>query len=186
MRYPESHKEETRGRIVSAAAAALRASGVDGIGIADLMRAAGLTHGGFYAHFSSKEELAGEAASTALGQTLAHLRAAAEKAPRGGGRKAIAAAYLNPRHRDRPEKGCAVAALGADIARLAPEARGALEQRLEEMFVLLEAHCGGRGGGRRKAIVMFSTMVGALLLSRTVRSRALSDEILETAREALG
>lgn len=185
MRYPESHKEETRSRIVSAAAAALRASGADGIGIADLMRAAGLTHGGFYAHFSSKEELVGEAASTALGQTLAHLRAAAEKAPRGGGRQAIAEAYLNSRHRDHPEKGCAVAALGADIARLAPETRGMLEQRLEEMFTLLEAHCGPRGG-RRKAIAMFSTMVGALLLSRAVRSRALSDEILETARETLG
>jgi TetR/AcrR family transcriptional repressor of nem operon len=185
VRYPEAHKEETRERIVAAAAASLRASGVDGIGVADLMRAAGLTHGGFYAHFSSKEELVGEAASTALGQTIAHLRDAAEKAPRHAARQAIVDAYLNGRHRDHPDKGCAVAAIGADLARLAPETRGALEQRLEEMFALLEEHCGARSGGRHKAIAMFSTMVGALLLSRAVRSRALSEEILEAARNAL-
>lgn len=185
MRYSQTHKEETRDRIVAAAAAALRASGVDGIGVADLMRAAGLTHGGFYAHFSSKEELVGEAASTALGQTIARLRAAAEAAPRNAARQAIVDSYLNGRHRDHPDKGCAVVALGADLARLAPETRGALEQRLEEMFALLQEHCGARSGGRRKAIVMFSTMVGALLLSRTVHSRALSEEILAAARESI-
>ncbi len=185
MRYPESHKEETRERIVASAAALLRESGVDGIGVADLMRAAGLTHGGFYAHFASKEELVAASASAAMGQTIAHLRAAAEKAPSNEARQAIVDSYLNGRHRDHPGKGCAAAALGADIARLAPDTRGALEQRLEEMFALLEEYSGARSEGRHKAIVMFSTMVGALLLSRTTRSRALSDEILAAAREAI-
>ena len=185
MRYPDSHKEETRERIVANAAALLRESGVDGIGVADLMRAAGLTHGGFYAHFKSKEELVAASASAAMGQTIAHLRAAAEKAPRNEARRAIVDSYLNGRHRDHPGKGCAAAAIGADIARLSPETRGALEQRLEEMFALLEEYCGARSEGRQKAIAMFCTMVGALLLSRTAKSRALSEEILQAARESL-
>ncbi len=185
MRYPESHKEETRERIVATASALLRESGADGVGVADLMRAAGLTHGGFYAHFPSKEALVAEAASAAMGQTIAHLRAAAEKAPRNEARRAIVDGYLDGRHRDHAGKGCAAAALGADIARLSPETRGALERRLEEMFALLEEYSGARSEGRQKAIAMFCTMVGALLLSRTTRSRALSDEILEAARNAL-
>jgi len=182
MRYPDKHKEETRERIIASASALLRESGADGIGVADLMRAAGLTHGGFYAHFPSKEALVAEAASAAMGQTIAHLRAAAEKVPRNEARQAIVDSYLNGRHRDHPGKGCAAAALGADIARLSPETRGALEQRLEEMFALLEEYSGARSEGRHKAIAMFSAMVGALLLSRTVRSRALSEEILAATR----
>ncbi len=185
MRYPDSRKEETHARIVSSASELLREAGVNGIGVADLMRSVGLTHGGFYAHFDSKEALVSESVSTALGQTIAHLRAAGEAAPKSGARQAIAASYLNARHRDHAEKGCAAAALGSDVARLTPATKGVFEERLEEMLAMLGEYCGGRGDTRDKAIVMFSTMVGAMVLARAVRSKALSEEILEAAREAV-
>lgn len=185
MRYSDSHKEETHARIVDSAAELLRGAGVNGIGVADLMRSVGLTHGGFYAHFDSKEALVAESVSTALERTIAHLRAAAEAAPKGGARQAVAASYLSARHRDHAEKGCAAAALGADVARLGPATRGAFEARLEEMLAMLQETCGGRGDSRAQAIVLFSTLVGALVLSRAVRSKALSDEILQVARESV-
>ena len=186
VRYPDSRKEETHARIVASASELLREAGVNGIGVADLMRSVGLTHGGFYAHFDSKEALVGESVSTALGQTIAHLRAAAEEAPKNGARQAIAATYLNAKHRDHPERGCAAAALGADVSRLAPATRAAFEARLEEMLAMLAEYSGARGeAARDKAIVMFSTMVGAMVLARAVRTKPLSEEILEAARQSV-
>ena len=184
MRYSDSHKEETHARIVAGAAELLRGAGVNGIGVADLMRSVGLTHGGFYAHFDSKEALVAESVSTALGQTIAHLRAAAEEAPKNGARKAIAASYLSAKHRDHAERGCAAAALGADVARLSPATRAGFEGKLEEMLSMLGEVCGGRDP-RAEAIAMFSTMVGAMVLARAVKSKALSDEILAVGREAV-
>ena len=185
MRYSQTHKEETHARIVASASERLRESGVNGIGVADLMRAVGLTHGGFYAHFDSKEALVTESVSTALGQTIARLRAAAEAAPRGQGRKAIAESYLSAAHRDHAEKGCAIAALGADVARMGPSVKAALEARLEEMIAVAEEYGGARGEARPKAIAMLATMVGAMVMARAVKSKGLSEEILESARQAL-
>lgn len=184
MRYSDSHKQETHQRIVDSASALLRESGVNGIGVADLMRSVGLTHGGFYAHFESKEQLVAEAVSIALGQTIARLRAAADGVPRNVARQALVDSYLDARHRDNPGKGCAAAALGADVSRLGPEARTAFEQRLEEIVELLQDYGGGRGDGRKKALVLFSTLVGAMVLARAVKSKAVSEEILQAAREA--
>jgi len=185
MRYPDSRKEETHARIVASAAELLRGAGVNGIGVADLMKSVGLTHGGFYAPFDSKEALVAESVGTALEQTMARLRAAAEEVPKSAGRQAIAASYLSAKHRDHPEKGCAAAALGADVARMTPATRTVFEDKLEEMLAMLGGYSGDRGDSRDKAIVMFSTMVGALVLARAVRSKGFSEEILEAAREAV-
>lgn len=185
MRYPDSRKEETHARIVASAAELLRGAGVNGIGVADLMKSVGLTHGGFYAHFDSKEALVAESLGTALDQTIARLRAAGEEAPKNNARQAIAASYLSAKHRDNPEKGCAVAALGADVARLTPATKAVFEDKLEAMVAMLEEYSGARTDARDKAIAMFSTMVGALLLSRAVRSKGLSEEILEAARDSI-
>jgi TetR/AcrR family transcriptional repressor of nem operon len=184
MRYPDSRRQETHERIVASASGLLREAGVNGIGVADLMRSVGLTHGGFYAHFESKEQLVAEAVGTALEQTIARLRAAAEGVPRNAARQALVDSYLDTRHRDNPGKGCAAASLGADVSRLGPAAREAFEGKLEEMLALLEEVGGSRGASRAKAIAQFSTMVGAMVLARAVKSKALSEEILEAAREA--
>jgi TetR/AcrR family transcriptional regulator, transcriptional repressor for nem operon len=185
MRYPDTRKEETRARIVEGAAAQLRAAGVNGIGVADLMRSVGLTHGGFYAHFESKEALVAEALDAALDQTMGYLRAAAEAAPKNAARQAIAESYLSAKHRDQPDKGCGIAALGADIARLSPATRAVFDQKLEQMIALIAEHSGARADARRKAIGMIATMVGALVMARAVKSRPLSEEILEAARETV-
>lgn len=185
MRYSDTHKEETHARIVAGAAERLRESGVNGIGVADLMRAVGLTHGGFYAHFESKEQLVAESLSTALGQTIARLRAAGKAAPQANARKAVAESYLSAAHRDRAEKGCAIAALGADVARMTPATKAVFESRLEELIAMLEEVNGGHDEGRSGAIAMLSTMVGALVMARAVKSKGLSEEILGVAREAV-
>jgi TetR/AcrR family transcriptional repressor of nem operon len=185
MRYSRTHKEQTRIRIVASAAEQLRAAGVNGIGVADLMRGAGLTHGGFYAHFESKEALVAESISAAMEQTISRLRSAAETAPRGRGRRAIAETYLGTAHRDHVERGCAIAALGSDVARMSPSTKGIVEARLEEMIALLDEFASGRSDARPKSITMLATLVGALVMARTVRSKALSEEIRELAREAV-
>src|SRR6202011_2563417 len=112
----QADKAASHERIVKAAAARIRCDGVEGVGVADLMREAGLTHGGFYRHFGSRDDLVAEAVETAL----AHGSKRAEAVACQGGPEALATtidAYLSPLHRDKPETGCAVAALPADIAR---------------------------------------------------------------------
>lgn len=184
MRHPDTRKEETHARIVEGAAGQLRTAGVNGIGVADLMRSVGLTHGGFYAHFDSKEALVAEALAAACDQTIASLKAAAERVPKNAARQAITEAYLSAPHRDHPEKGCAIAALGADVSRLGPATRAVFEQKLEELIGLLTEHSGGRAKARQQAIGTVATLVGALVMARAVRSKPLSEEILEAARES--
>ncbi|NKF23887.1 TetR/AcrR family transcriptional regulator [Solimonas marina] len=185
MRYATQHKEETRQRILETAAAEFRKHGVDGIGVADLMKAAGLTHGGFYAHFKSKDALFAESLARASEQTLDALRKAIETAEPGHEREAVIARYLSTQHRDRAERGCAIVALGADVSRQDAKTRRAFETRIESMIELVAAISEGSDTERRRtAIQTVATMVGALLLARSVRPSALSDEILDVARQS--
>jgi TetR/AcrR family transcriptional regulator, transcriptional repressor for nem operon len=185
MRYSRSRKSETHARIVNSASRQLRAAGVNGVGVADLMRGAGLTHGGFYSHFESKEALVAESISAAMKQTIGRLRASAEAAPLGKGKMAIAKAYLTTAHLDRIETGCAVAALGSDIARMSPATRLVFEARLEEMIMMLDEFASGCGDTRRQSITMLATMIGALVMARAVKSKALSEEIRAAARDTV-
>jgi len=187
MRYRAGHKAGTRRRIVEATAWALRARGLAGVGVADLMREAGLTHGGFYSHFDSKDTLVAEAVGLAGEESARNLHRIIDRAGRRSAWADIVAAYLSPAHRDRPDRGCALAALGPELARESAGARRAIAAQLETLLDLLAEHVPARRGTsrRREAMVRLAGLVGALILSRIAGDRALSDAILASARHRL-
>src|ERR1700732_2394147 len=135
MRYSREHKLETHARIVKKASVRLREKGAHGIGVADLMKDAGLTHGGFYAHFDSREALVIEAFTHAMDRSTEHWRKLAEQTPPEKRLATIVNTYLTPLHRDDPGHGCAVPTLGAEIARESPKTRrgfaGGVGQEIE-------------------------------------------------------
>jgi TetR/AcrR family transcriptional repressor of nem operon len=182
MRYSETHKEETHQRIVTTAAKSFRKHGINGIGLVPLMKQNGLTHGGFYAHFKSKDALIGAAIDAAFEQTLNRLQRAADAAPEKGRRRAVIDEYISGGHRDDPSAGCAVAAFGTETARLKPTVREHFDKNLESMLKLLTDE-GTQPVDHAEAIRTLATAIGALVLARTVRSKALSDEILAAARQ---
>lgn len=184
MRYSAEHKAETHERIVRKAAAEFRSHGLDGVGVADIMKQAGLTHGGFYAHFDSKEALYEEALAAAFSDSASQYLAALEQVPKAQRASALAAMYLTPLHRDRPDRGCALPALGSDVARRSPKLRARFEQGVERLASLIQRDDGEAARGT--AYAQIATMVGAMLLARGVRSKTLSDEILASARAQLG
>jgi TetR/AcrR family transcriptional repressor of nem operon len=181
MGSSQADKAASHERIVKAAAARIRRDGIDGMAVADLMREAGLTHGGFYRHFASRDDLVAEAVEAAM----AHGSRRAEAA-RQGGPEALATAidaYLSPLHRDKPETGCAVAALPADIARTNPRARTAYSRQVRSYVDLLAELT--PASDPDEAQFVLATLVGALVLARAVDDRDLSDEILERVARAL-
>jgi TetR/AcrR family transcriptional regulator, transcriptional repressor for nem operon len=180
MKVSREQATQNRERIVEAAAQRFRERGFEGIGVADLMKEAGLTHGGFYGHFSSKEDLIAEASTRALSRSLALLTELAERAP-SDPLSAIADAYLTRRHRDKPGEGCLLAALGPDVARQGPAVRRAATDYVRSTIDLLTKLVPGKSKAakRRKAISTYATLVGAMVMARAVDDRALSQEILE-------
>jgi TetR/AcrR family transcriptional regulator, transcriptional repressor for nem operon len=181
MRVSRAKAAENREQIVDVAAKLFRERGFDGIGVADLMKSAGLTHGGFYGNFASKEALMAEACTRALQQSLN----AMQKAVNGSGENglsAIAAVYLSPAHRDRPGEGCAIAALGAEAARHDPTVRAAFTQGVRSMVDALTGQLPGKSkrAKRERVLAILASMVGALVLSRAVDDAELSDEVLQS------
>jgi TetR/AcrR family transcriptional repressor of nem operon len=186
MRYSREHKLETHARIVRKASVRLREKGAHGIGVADLMKDAGLTHGGFYAHFDSREALLIEAFSHAMDRGTERWRKLAENTPPDQRLKAIVEAYLTPEHRDDPGHGCAIPTLGAEVARESPKTRKAFSARLDQMIDMLAAQIPGvpHKAARKQAMAALSTMMGTLVMSRIAGSGEFSDEILDAGREA--
>ena len=186
MRYSKEHKQETHERIVRKASVRLREKGAHGVGVSDLMKEAGLTHGGFYAHFASREALVIEAFNYAMDRSTERWRKLAEATPPEKRFGAIVESYLTTIHRDDPGHGCAVPTLGPDIAREGAKARKAFAARLDEMIEMMADQVPElpRKAARQQAIAALSTMVGALVLSRVAGSGEFSDEILQTGREA--
>ena len=186
MRYSKEHKRETHERIVRKASVRLREKGAHGIGVADLMKEAGLTHGGFYAHFASREALVIEAFNYAMDRSTERWRQLAEETPPEKRFAAIVESYLTTIHRDDPGHGCAVPTLGPDIAREGAKARKAFAARLDEMIEMMADQVPElpRKAARQQAIATLSTMVGALVLSRVAGSGDFSGEILDAGREA--
>jgi TetR/AcrR family transcriptional regulator, transcriptional repressor for nem operon len=182
MKVSREQAASNRERIVETAAQLFRERGFEGIGVADLMKEAGLTHGGFYGHFSSKEDLIAEASVRALTQSLALWGKLAERTP-DDPLSAIAEAYLTSRHRDDPGAGCLLAALGPDVSRQGPPVRRAVTDYVRSACDLLAKLVPGksRAARRQKAISTYATMVGALVMARAVDDRALSQEILDAA-----
>lgn len=187
MKVTRAQANENRERIVDVAAALFRERGFDGVGVAELMKEAGLTHGGFYGHFASKDELMAEACLRAIEQTGARwqaLLAADQPLPL----QAMLSQYLSTRHRDRPGDGCVLAALGAEASRKKPSVRQAFTRSVRRLVGLLESAVPGRGAAarRQRALAACAGMVGAVVLARAVDDEALSDEILVAAGAELG
>src|ERR1700736_4812084 len=187
MRYSREHKLETHARIVRKASVRLREKGAHGIGVADLMKEAGLTHGGFYAHFDSPEGLVIGGFAYAMCRGREHGRKHAEKVPPNKRFTTIVDSYLTPIHRDDPGHGCAIPPLGAEIAREAPKTRKAFAAKLEQMIEMFAEQLPDvpRKVARKQAMAAVATMMGTIVLARVASSGELSDEILGAGREAV-
>src|ERR1700716_4691680 len=187
MRYSREHKLETHARIVRKASVRLREKGAHGVGVADLMKDAGLTHGGFYAHFDSREALVIEAFAHAMDRGTEHWRKLAERTPREKRLATIVGSYLTPLHRDDPGHGCAIPTLGAEIARESPKTRKAFAAKMEAMIDMMADQILDvpRKSARKQAIAALTTMMGTLVLSRIAGNGEFSDEILSAGREAV-
>jgi len=187
MRYSREHKLETRARIVKKASMRLREKGAHGIGVADLMKDAGLTHGGFYAHFDSREALVIEAFSHAMDRSTEHWRKLTEQTPPERRLATIVESYLTPLHRDDPSRGCAVPTLAAEIARENPKNRKAFAAKLEQMIDVMAEQIPDvpRKAARKQAMAVLATMMGTLVMARVAGNGEFSAEILGAGRDAV-
>lgn len=184
MRYSKDHKAETHARIVKNASVRLRERGEAGLGVAELMKEAGLTHGGFYAHFESREALIGEAFSHAMQQTAGRWRRRAEREPEDKRLAAIVNGYLSTEHRDDIGNGCGLPSLGIEVSRASSKTRKAFAAKLEDMILVLVEQLPELPAkvARREAIAAISTMMGAMILARATEAGDFSDEILSAGR----
>lgn len=180
-------KHATHERIVSVAARAIRRSGYDGTGVADIMNEAGLTHGAFYSHFASREAMLAEAAAKACADSGAGAAAVATDAQPGTALNAMLAAYLSRGHVEQLEAGCPLAALGSETSRQSPEVRRITTRHIKATIDLLarQSPDWGQQVAHDRALVTLSLMVGALVLARAVDEPGLSDSLREAALKHL-
>jgi TetR/AcrR family transcriptional repressor of nem operon len=175
MRQSREEKAKTHERIVEVASQRIREQGLDGPAVAEIMQAAGLTHGGFYKHFESRDDLIAEATEKALADSDSYVHELTDDA-----KDPLAAFvdwYLSAQHRDRPGAGCAVAALGGDVRRGDERLRSAYRRQVERYVESVERFLGGGQDARERAILALSALLGAVVLERAVDDEALSDEI---------
>jgi TetR/AcrR family transcriptional regulator, transcriptional repressor for nem operon len=174
MKVSREQMAENRRRILDVASRLFRDKGFDDVSVSEVMKAAGLTHGGFYGHFISKDDL--------VAQTLAHVLAT--DSGEGGDFRRYLETYLSPRHRDDPAGGCPTAGLAAAIRHQTPAARSAMTEGLRSQIGRIEKALPGSDPAdkRRAAIGSWAAMVGAVILARAIDDSALSDEILEQTR----
>jgi TetR/AcrR family transcriptional repressor of nem operon len=187
MRKSKQEAAATRQRIIKAAAAAFRKNGIAGTGLSDLMAAANLTHGGFYRHFESKDQIVAEACTAAVDSLVEQLLAAASGKSPQRGLKTIVEKYLSAAHRDEPANGCPLAALGSEMARADERTRAAATQAFLKLVEVIAAQFGKTRPdvARRRALVAAATMIGALTMSRIVTDTELSASILREAEAQL-
>jgi TetR/AcrR family transcriptional regulator, transcriptional repressor for nem operon len=187
MRYGAEHKGEVHQKIVKDASRRVRAEGVTGAAVSAVMKDSGLTHGGFYKHFESKDKLLAESLGEAFGEIAERLADAGEKSPPGTAWKAIVKAYLSPEHCDHAECGCPVAALAPELARAGEALKAPI---LEELFKyksrMLPMMPGRRAADKERAFfAIFSTMVGAIAIARILPDQTARAKVLANAREFL-
>jgi len=185
MRYSAQHKQQTRQRIVRAAAQRFRSRGTEGATIGTLMHDLCLTHGGFYRHFGSKEELFIEAFGESLNELSHKMLSALEHAPRGGELEALISRYLSVEHSGDVAGGCPVAALATEVARRPPKTRAALLQILKSHMAQAAKFIPGatEEERERKARVLFSGMAGTLNMARVIVDEHQRRQFLEDARK---
>ncbi len=186
MGTSQAAKAASHDRILDIAAARIRRDGIGSLAVAELMKEAGLTHGGFYRHFDSREQLVAEAAQRALTQGSAWTIASGKL---GGqrGYTALVDGYLSAWHRDHPEAGCGVAGVAADAARAGGPARGSYTRQVKECLSVIADLTGNpdRQAGEREAVLTLSALVGAISMARAVDDPGLSRQILANAAAAL-
>ena len=175
LRYPAKETAAKHERILKEASRLFRERGFDNVTVGEVMKAAGLTHGAFYAHFGSKQAL--QEAAVAYGQDLSAAHARNHGSTKKG-RRSYSEQYLSVRHRDNPGGGCTMAALGQEVARSTPELRAAFERGFEEILA-------AKGGDRKEAIFQTAALLGGVVLARAVQDRRLSEEILESVRQTV-
>ncbi|MES2491202.1 MAG: TetR/AcrR family transcriptional regulator [Pseudomonadota bacterium] len=186
MKVSREQATENREKILSAAAALFRERGFEGISVADLMKQVGLTHGGFYGHFKSKEDLMAQACTYAFEE-----KRRAWNAPLA--RKSeqplvdFANGYLTKQHRDNPDNGCVIAALAVDATRQGPAVRRAVTEGLKQQIEMMSLMVTGKTAAirRDKALAAYASLIGALILSRAVDESDLSADFLRAVQEAV-
>jgi TetR/AcrR family transcriptional repressor of nem operon len=184
MRVSRETAAENREKIVAAAGSLFRERGFEGAAVADLMKAVGLTHGGFYGHFESKDALVAEALSRVLAGSVERWRKYGED-DADGALARIVGRYLSRESRDNPSGACAVPSLGAEVIRQGPEARRAFTRGILGLVDALARLMRRRGEARRRAaaIATLASLVGAVVLARAVDDRDFSDEILASTAD---
>jgi TetR/AcrR family transcriptional repressor of nem operon len=186
MRVSRAQAEANREAVINAASRLFREHGFDGIGLKDLMRAAGLTQGAFYKQFASKDDLAAQASKRAL-ESAFHRWSAASAANPKDPLGAVIAFYLSTAHREEMMDGCPIVALGSDAARQGSDVKASFEAGIREHLELLGRWVGEADGEEPsvKAMAILSTMVGAVVLSRAVNDEWLSKQFLQAAAESV-
>src|ERR1700744_6421461 len=187
MRYRPEHKAQVRQQIVKDASRRVRAQGLSGAAVAAVMHDAGLTHGGFYKHFKSKDELLLESLRSGFAEIADSLAQAAEQSRPGTGWKTIVKAYLSPEHCNHAEAGCPLAALAPELARVSkpmrPRVVGELTTYRDRLLPFMP---GRRAADKERAfIVIFSTMLGAIGIARILPDAQARTRVLTSAREFL-
>jgi TetR/AcrR family transcriptional regulator, transcriptional repressor for nem operon len=192
MRKSDAHsrnsaKEASHERIVGAAARAIRRSGYNGTGVADIMKEAGLTHGAFYAHFESREAMLAEAADRAGAESNSLAASVIAAVPSDQALKALMQVYLSKEHLESIETGCPISALGSEMPRQSPEVRSAATRRIKEMIDLVARQFPdwGQPSAHERALVTVATMVGTLILARAVNDSALSNALCNASLKSL-
>jgi len=185
MRVSREQAEKNRQAVLETAAQLFRQRGVDGVGVADLMKAAGLTHGGFYGQFKSKEDLVTQATTQALRENEDNRQRALKSTDNPW--EAIKQSYLSPLHRRHPEAGCAFTTLAVEGSRRGEPLQSVLTSGLEHFLKDLEPIVPRKRGKTRReqSITALSAMVGAMVLARAVDDDALATEILDTVKDGL-
>lgn len=187
MKRSKADTEETRRRIVETAAREFRRNGINATGLAEVIAAAGLTHGGFYRHFDSKDQLVVEACAVAMQSIAAKAEAAASAQGSHNGFDAIVESYLSVNHREDRSDGCPLAGLGSELARADGETRATASEGVQNLVEILAKHSPRRSRHRAKSDALFTlaAMVGAVTLSRIVTDTDLSSKILSDAIQRL-
>ncbi|GAA5021191.1 TetR/AcrR family transcriptional regulator [Streptomyces siamensis] len=184
MGHSQAEKAATRARVLRLASRKIRAEGVTRPGVADLMNEAGLTHGGFYKHFDSRDDLIAQAAAVALTEGTSKMERAARRNEQDA-RAGLIDAYLAKQHRDAPGTGCALVSLGASAGRGDQHFKEAYEQQVGTYLDLIAGLDDDADDARAEAMLTLSALVGAVLMSRAVADKGFSDELLETVAERL-
>lgn len=184
MRYSPSHKQKTRERVLRVAAKAIRAKGPKGVGVAYVMRGAGLTHGGFYAHFASKDAMVAAAIGRMFDEGFARWCDATEGRAHADGLRAFINGYLSRTHRDARAAGCPIAALLAESPRFTASCRRAFAAGMRRLIDALASHLDALGyrDAQAHATSLLSELVGALALARAEPDRTRSDAMLAASR----